>query len=82
MLTFSLVPLSLLLVLFDTLTHALRLPLQARSPAPTLSHTHTLSRRAAAANSSVPLVNFENLEYIVNITLGGVPFAVSIDTGR
>ncbi|KAG9027593.1 hypothetical protein FRB95_007589 [Tulasnella sp. JGI-2019a] len=78
-------PLTLVLSVFQTFANALRFPLQTRAPALTTPGSSSqinggLSRRATV-NSSVPLVNFENLSYFVNITLGGKPFVVLIDTG-
>ncbi|KAG8889958.1 hypothetical protein FRB98_001692 [Tulasnella sp. 332] len=76
--------LTLLLAVPPSLTYALRLPLQTRTSLSTpdpIRHVNSDLTRRATANSSTPLVNFENLEYIVNITLGGKSVAVSIDTG-
>ena len=55
--------------------HAGRVPFQVRYP-----QSHALSRRAG--NSSVPITNTFNAEYISTITLGAGSFPVLLDTGK
>lgn len=73
-----------LLLLLQPCAQAVLLPLQTRSPRLSpVRHgvNHSLEGRAAP-NSVVPVLSLGDIEYIVNITLGGKEFAVSIDTGR
>ncbi|KAG8863787.1 hypothetical protein FRB96_007624 [Tulasnella sp. 330] len=64
----------ILLVAMASATNALRLPIEAVP----LGH---LARRAAPTNSSIPVATFQNLQYFVNITVGGQVYTTAIDTG-
>jgi hypothetical protein len=68
----SLVPLSLLFHVYSVF--AVKFAFQAR---------HTVNRLQRRANiSGQPIANTHNAEYISNITLGGKPISVMLDTGR
>jgi hypothetical protein len=68
------IPFALLLTLFHP-TFAVRLPFHVRT---------TLRPRAdiTTGNSTIPVANTRNAQYISNITLGGQPVPVLLDTGR
>ena len=55
--------------------YAARVPFQVRYP-----QSNALSRRGV--NSSVPITNTYNAEYISTITLGTGSFPVLLDTGK
>jgi hypothetical protein len=76
----SLIPLSLLLATLNLCppAFAIIVPFEVRVNTPPSSY---LARRATA-NSSVPISNTGNAQYIGNITLGGVAARVMLDTGR
>ncbi|KAA1469688.1 acid protease [Dentipellis sp. KUC8613] len=75
----SLVPLSLLLLLDIHSAFAVRVPVQG-FPTTTLdTRSQALHRRAQVAG--IPIRNSQNVQYIGNITLGGAPFPVVLDTG-
>jgi len=73
----SLIPLSLLLAVLNLcpLTFATIVPFQVHVHTPPSTH---LARRA---NTSVPIANTGNAQYIGNITLGGTVARVILDTG-
>ncbi|KAG8880182.1 hypothetical protein FRB97_001013 [Tulasnella sp. 331] len=62
------------LAILPATVNALRLPVEVAS----LGHP---ARRAAPTDSSVPLATFQNIQYIVNITVGGQVYPTVIDTG-
>lgn len=68
----SLIPLSLLLAVLDTV-NAVILPFEVRTGNPPSS----LHRR-----TPVPISNTGNAQYVANITLGGETIPVLLDTGR
>ncbi|KAG6856242.1 hypothetical protein H0H87_006175 [Tephrocybe sp. NHM501043] len=68
----SLLPLALLLTIFDA-TYGIRVPFEVRTDVPP---TH-LARRAI----DIGVKNIGNAQYIGNVTLGGVPARVLLDTG-
>ncbi|KAG6915624.1 hypothetical protein DXG01_010663 [Tephrocybe rancida] len=68
----SLIPLALFLTFFDA-TNAIRVPFEVRTDAPA-SH---LSRRS----TNIGVNNIGNAQYIGNVTIGGVPARVLLDTG-
>lgn len=69
------VPFCLSFLIDVHLAHAGRVPFQVRYPQP-----HALSQRAV--NSTVPITNTFNAEYISTITLGTGSFPVLLDTGK
>jgi len=71
----SLIPLSLLLTIFDTAVNALKFPFEVRFPHPTPSLS--LNRR-----TPLPVRNIGNAQYVSNITLAGQTLPVLLDTGR
>ncbi|KIM43280.1 hypothetical protein M413DRAFT_444096 [Hebeloma cylindrosporum] len=70
----SLIPLSLLLTIFDPAVNALKFPFEVRFPHPTPSSS--LNRR-----SPLPVRNIGNAQYVSNITLAGQTLPVLLDTG-
>jgi predicted aspartyl protease len=72
----SLIPLSLLLLLFNDPVNALKASLQIRTD------VHPSSQLARRTVTTVPLDNKGNAQYLANITLGGTPVRVLLDTGR
>jgi hypothetical protein len=75
----SLIPLSLILTLFGSCSvQGLKLPFHVQTGNPP-SPNNRLGRRA---NTTIPITNTQNAQYISNITLGGVQVAVLLDTGR
>jgi hypothetical protein len=75
----------ILSLLFLNPVYSLKLPFQGTSQPHYIS---SLSRRAGVAgssgseNSTIPIANTHNAQYIANITLGGQPTPVLLDTGR
>lgn len=71
----SLIPLSLLLTIFDTPVHGIVFPfnVQFRNPNP----PSALQRR-----SPIPINDIGNAQYVSNITVAGVTLPVLLDTGR
>lgn len=69
----SLIPLSLLLTIFDTPVNALTFPFEVRLVNPPSS---SLNRR-----NPVPVQNIGNAQYVSNITLAGQTLSVLLDTG-
>jgi len=69
----SLIPLSLLLAVFDSflLSNALKIPFHV---------VHT-SSNSLARRDGTPLTNQNNAQYIANVTIGGQVARVIIDTG-
>ncbi|KAG8889977.1 hypothetical protein FRB98_001712 [Tulasnella sp. 332] len=67
---------SLALSICSSVVYGLKFPIGSRKaiPYPGLQHRN-------ARSASVPLLNFQNTNYNVNITLGGVIYTVIIDTG-
>ncbi|KAG8854725.1 hypothetical protein FRB96_007410 [Tulasnella sp. 330] len=59
--------------------YGLRLPISSRKT--DTSHFLGDLHRRAVGSAAVPLVNGNNTQYTVNITLGGQPFACIVDTG-
>ena len=74
-------PLSLLPLLFLTLpADALRFPFRTRVLHP---NVHALIPRADTNTTvGVSIRNSQNIQYIGNISLGGIDFNVVLDTGR
>ena len=74
----SLIPLSLLFTVLNLcpLAFTTAVPFEVRVNIPPSTH---LARRA---NTSVPISNTGNAQYIGNITLGGTVARVMLDTGR
>ncbi|KAF8073928.1 aspartic peptidase domain-containing protein [Lyophyllum atratum] len=68
----SLIPLALLFTILDA-THGIKIPIEIRTNSPPTSH---LARR-----SKIGVANNGNAQYIGNMTLGGVPARVLLDTG-
>jgi hypothetical protein len=75
----SLIPLSLFLAVLNLCPLALTTVVPFEVRVGTSPSTH-LARRAA--NTSVPISNTGNAQYIGNITLGGAVARVMLDTGR
>jgi hypothetical protein len=73
-----LIPLSLLLAVLNLCSPAFAttVPFEVRVNTPPSTH---LARRA---NTTVPISNTGNAQYIGNITLGGAVARVMLDTGR
>lgn len=71
----SLIPLSLLLTVFNAHVYALRAPLEIRTD---VEPSTQLARRT---DTLIPLDNKGNAQYIANITLGGTQVRVMLDTG-
>lgn len=69
------IPFCLSFLIDAHLVHAGRVPFQVRHTQP-----HALSQRAV--NSTVPITNTFNAEYIGTITLGSGSFPVLLDTGK
>jgi hypothetical protein len=67
------IPFALLLTLFHP-TFAVRLPFHVRTARPRADIT--------TGNSTIPIANTRNAQYISNITLGGQTVPVLLDTGR
>ncbi|KAF9013318.1 aspartic peptidase A1 [Cyathus striatus] len=72
----SLIPLSLLLLLFQSSVHAVRVPFQIRA-----THIRTSTTQLAKRASPIPISNTGNAQYVSNITLGGIELPVLLDTG-
>lgn len=74
----SLIPLSLVLSILHSFSsvHALKVPFQVRTG------NHPTSGLTRRANTTIPISNNGNAQYIANITLGGETVRVLIDTGR
>ncbi|KAF8903100.1 aspartic peptidase domain-containing protein [Gymnopilus junonius] len=70
----SLIPLSLLLTIFDTPVHAIVFPFHVRFGNP--SPSSALQRR-----SPVPIKDIGNAQYVSNLTIAGVTLPVLLDTG-
>ena len=68
------IPFCLSFLIYARFVHAGRVPFQVRYPQP-----HTLSERAD--NSTIPIKNTYNAEYISTITLGARNISVLLDTG-
>ena len=67
-----------LLLASVSVVHAVNLSVQVRSS----FASNTLHARDSNSNSSIPVHNTRNAEYIANITLGGREIPVLLDTGR
>lgn len=81
----SLIPLSLILTLFDTYSaHALNFPfhVRTRTVKPSLLRGRADIQGQTIGNTSIPVANSHNAQYISNITLGGLTIPVMLDTGR
>lgn len=74
---FILYPLALYAAVFD-LADALHLPVVGRSSSG--RSRKTLARRTTMFAGD--LTDVTNVEYFVNITLGGAPFTAQLDSGR
>ncbi|KAG7445719.1 aspartic peptidase A1 [Guyanagaster necrorhizus] len=70
----SLIPLSLILTIFDVVAYAVKLPLHVR----TTRQPRSVGRRA---NTTIPVSNYGNAEYYSNITIAGQEVSVLLDTG-
>ncbi len=70
----SLIPLSLLLAVFDSVAHAVKLPIDVR----TTSQPRSLGR---LANTTIPVSNYGNAQYYSNITIAGQEVSVLQDPG-
>lgn len=70
----SLIPLSLLLTVFDLSVHAFVFPFHVHIGG---VNPNSLSRRAP-----LPIRNIGNAQYVSNITLAGQQLQVLLDTGR
>ncbi|KAK0202037.1 aspartic peptidase A1 [Desarmillaria ectypa] len=70
----SLIPLSLILTIFDSVAHAVKLPLHVR----TTNQPRSLGRRA---NTTIPVSNYGNAQYYSNITIAGQEVSVLLDSG-
>jgi predicted aspartyl protease len=79
----SLIPLSLLLTLFNVYpTGAITFPFKARlGPSSNRLHSRADISGQVIRNTSIPIANSHNVEYISNITLGGQTIPVMLDTG-
>lgn len=68
---------SLAFSICSSVVHGLKFPIGSRKPVPYSGLQHQ-----DAGSAIVPLLNLQNTNYNVNITLGGVVYTVTIDTGR
>ena len=64
-----------LLLAYLSVVHAVNLSVSVRS-------TFASTLKARDTNSTIPVHNTRNAEYIANITLGGREIPVLLDTGR
>ena len=71
----SLIPLSLLLTIFDTPVHGIVFPFHVKFGNP--SPSSGLQRR-----SPITVNNIGNAQYVSNLTVAGVTLPVLLDTGR
>ena len=69
------VPFCLSFLIIPYFAHAGRVPFQVRYTQP-----YALSERGV--NSTIPITNTFNAEYISTISLGGTSFPVLLDTGK
>ncbi|KAG8879586.1 hypothetical protein FRB97_001602 [Tulasnella sp. 331] len=63
------------IVILASITNALRLPIDAAPSG------HLARRAPAPKNPSVPVATFQNIQYMVNVTVGGEVYSTAIDTG-